>query len=280
LRVGAPIVFAGVGLSFLLWVDQEYVIPQMIPRLVRSHEDIHAPAAHTYAVQMLDPASSGAAKNALFMAARYVPAAAGETPSIRVLDVIERDDDLTPRAHLYADSAVWNAKDKRWDLTNGRRVRILKPDETHPLPEQPVEFYKGGVTPDEIQLNRSGDYVNLLKTERIDELISRPGSYGVRDLQRVKHIRFTQLLINPILLLLAVPCVLTRDPGQLKSAAMKCLGLTGACMTMVFVSYQMAGHPPIGASAEQIRLWSMAMAWMPVFVFGPLSFWLLERVKT
>ena len=45
--------------------------------------------------------------------------------------------------------------------------------------------------------------------------------------------------------LLAVPCVLTRDPGQLKSAAMKCLALTGACMATAFIAYQMAGHPPV-----------------------------------
>ena len=41
LRVAAPIVFASVLLNIFLLVDQELVIPQMIPKLTRDHDDVH-----------------------------------------------------------------------------------------------------------------------------------------------------------------------------------------------------------------------------------------------
>src|SRR5882757_3413939 len=38
LRVSAPIIFAALGLNVILFADQEAVIPQMIPKLTRTHE--------------------------------------------------------------------------------------------------------------------------------------------------------------------------------------------------------------------------------------------------
>ena len=100
--------------------------------------------------------------------------------------------------------------------------------------------YKSTITPEEINLYRSGNYVDLLSTERINELLDRPKSYGTLNLLRVKHWRFTQPLMNVILLLLAIPCVLTREPGQLKTGATKCLFFMGLGMGSMFLSQQLA----------------------------------------
>jgi len=47
--------------------------------------------------------------------------------------------------------------------------------------------------------------VNLLPTERINLLLQRPLAYGINQLLRVKHTRFTQPLMNIIMLLLGHP---------------------------------------------------------------------------
>ena len=47
--------------------------------------------------------------------------------------------------------------------------------------------------------------------------------------------------------------VLTREPGRLKRAAMKCLILSGACLATVFVCSMLAGQPPKPAWADQIQ---------------------------
>src|SRR5438270_6822551 len=44
LRVAAPIVLAGIVLNGLLVLDQEFVIPGMIPKLIRDHDEIHREA--------------------------------------------------------------------------------------------------------------------------------------------------------------------------------------------------------------------------------------------
>jgi hypothetical protein len=81
-----------------------------------------------------------------------------------------------------------------------------------------------------------------------------------------------------VLLLLAVPSVLTFDPKTLKTAATKCLTLMGLAMSSVFLCQQIAGQPPLGA--VWINLWPALMSWMPIFVFAPLAVFLLQRVRT
>jgi hypothetical protein len=85
--------------------------------------------------------------------------------------------------------------------------------------------------------------------------------------------------MNIVLLLLTIPNVMTFDPKSLKSAATKCLLLLATAMSSIFMCQQMAGRPPIGP--QWIAAWPALMAWVPIFIFGPLGTWLmLERLKT
>src|SRR3954447_8962158 len=68
LRVAAPIIIASVVLNALLIVDQEMIIPLMIPKLTRSHNEMHS-GSRQFAVQMIQDEN-----NALVSAARYLPA--------------------------------------------------------------------------------------------------------------------------------------------------------------------------------------------------------------
>jgi hypothetical protein len=43
-----------------------------------------------------------------------------------------------------------------------------------------------------VKLFRRSDYVDLLSTDRINQMLARPESYGRANLLRVKHMRFTQ----------------------------------------------------------------------------------------
>jgi hypothetical protein len=48
-------------------------------------------------------------------------------------------------------------------------------------------------------------------------------------------------------------------------------------MGSVFVTYQMAASPP---TPQLTNLWPALMAWVPIFIFGPLSILLMSQVKT
>lgn len=271
-RVALPIVLAGVALNGLLVADQELLIPQLIPRLIRSHDEMHVPTPRSYAVQMIRDE-----RNGLLSAALYTPAGESGPAKMDYLDVVERDDQLRPRGHLSADSAVWDDSAKLWRLTKGVHVTILGAQGGRPDSPQPVAVYQSDITPDEIAVWRGGQYVQLLPIRRIDELLRRPKSYGTPDLLRAKNLRLTQPIINVILLLLACPTVLAREPGSLKTSVMRCLLLCGPCMGAVFLAFQLAASPP---SPQWAYLWPALVAWLPIFIFGPISVWLLDTMKT
>lgn len=273
IRIAMPIIVAGVVLNvILLPIDQEVIIPQMIPKLMRDHGDVHESSVKTYPVNMMEDPVGG-----LFNAAAYSPPRKYSPAKIEYLDVIERDAEFQPVSHLYADEAVWNTALKRWDLTNGFSVPIAAPvDQVKLAQATPRTYYKTQMTPDEIALNLGKGYIELLPLQKINQLLSL-NRYGTLDLLRAKHLRVAQWLLNVFLLLLAISTVLTREPGRLKSSAAKCLVLTGLCMGSVFVTYQMAASPP---DPQLTNLWPALMAWVPIFIFGPLSILLMSRVKS
>jgi lipopolysaccharide export system permease protein len=271
LRVAAPIIIASVVLNALLIVDQELIIPAMIPKLARSHDEMHRGVKHV-AVQAVQDEN-----NALLYAARYIPAPpqGGAPATMLDVDVLERNEHFHTAAKITASRAEWDPRNNVWRLENATRLAQLLPDQ-RPVRES-IDVWQTSITPQEIDLYRNTDFVELLSTDRINELLERPKSFGAENLQRVKHSRFTQPIMNVILLLLAIPCVLTREPGKLKQGATICLLLIGLAMGSIFLCQQIAGTPPRSQIAAH---WPAIMAWVPIFLFGPLSVFLLDRVKT
>ncbi|MDQ3438997.1 MAG: LptF/LptG family permease [Planctomycetota bacterium] len=269
LRVVMPIIIAALVLNALLVVDQELIIPRMIPNLIRQHDDVEA-IAKSFPIGGLQDD-----EGRLLVAARYHPPTDESPASMELLSVIARDAELRPLSHTSADAAVWDDANGEWRLTNGKILDGLQ-GEDQASHEQPVDSYRSNITPEDIALYRSGDYVELLPTSRIDQLLNRTDSYGKTDLLRVKHTRWVQWLLNMVLLLLALALLLTRDPSQLKLGIMRCAGVTGLCMGAIFLSQQLAGQPQGGAQWEDT--WPALMAWTPIFLFFPAAVLLLERV--
>lgn len=267
LRIASPIIIFAVILSGLVVVDQEAIIPRMIPELTQKYD---VDKTDSYIVPPMQDD-----KNGLLIASRFYPATAKSAARMDIVDIIRHDNNLEPLSHTYADQAVWDADHKRWNLVRGFTITGLLPTQT---PTQPVpeEFYKSNITPEEIALFHSGDFVDLLSIAKIDQLLQRPQTYGTRDLLRVKHMRVAQWVMNVILLLLAIPAVLTRDPSTLKMATARSLGLSTAALATMFAAGALAAEAPIGR--QWIELWPAMMAWLPIFIFGPFAVWLLDRL--
>jgi lipopolysaccharide export system permease protein len=275
LRLSAPIIFASLGLNVLLFADQEALIPTMIPKLTRTHDQIQAGISafsKGYPIQAMQDSD-----RSVLMSSRFSPESGTEPANMLDVDVIERDQQLEPIAHISADRADWDDRRKIWLLTNGKRVTGLLPEQTR-SPEVAWPIWKTtNITPEEIALYRSNDYVELLSTDRINQLLGRPQNYGTVNLLTVKHSRVTQWLMNLVLVLLAVPCVLTREPGKLKQDLTRLMVIVGMAMGTIFICRQIAGHPPAGVLAAS---WPALLAWVPVFIYTPLSIYLLDRLHT
>jgi len=271
LRVTLPIVIAACVLNVLLIVDQELLIPRMIPMLTRKHDQVEAISRSYPIAGMQDD------KRRLLVAARYNPPTEQSPASMEYVSVVGRDEELRPTTHVTADAAAWDEEAGVWRLKNGKIIEGLQGDDRAP-DEAPWDTYESSITPEEIALYRSGDFVQLLPTARINQLLARKDSYGTIDLLRVKHTRWVQWLLNMVLLLLALACMLTRDPSQLKLGIMRCAAVTGLCMGAIFLSQQLAGHPHGGP--EWADTWPAIMAWSPILLFGPAAVFLLDRVNT
>jgi lipopolysaccharide export system permease protein len=273
LRVAMPIILAGVTLNALVIVNQELIIPNSAEKLSRDREDLGggAGAGDQFPIRAMQDDH-----NSLLFAARYTPPHPGAPAELLYVDILEHNAQDQVTGLITAEKATYDPGEQVWNLANGHRVSGLRADERASGPF-PVATWKTNIDPEEVKLFRRSDYVDLLSTERINQLLARPKSYGEQNLLRVKHMRFTQPLMNVILLLLAIPTVLQREPGRLKAAATKCLILTGLGMGSIFIAQQIAANPP---DIRFAREWPALMAWVPIFLFGPLAVFLLDRVKT
>lgn len=273
LRTAMPIVLATVVLSLVNYPLQEYVIPANIPKLLRGHSEVGREARRSFPVRALEDAQGN-----LLIAARFNPPTPTAPPSMIEVDLIIRDDHTRqPLAHVRADRAQWDDAQRRWLLTAGVVSTGLGPDEARAA-ERPLAVLPTTLTPEEITLYRSRDFVDLLPIRRIDELLAAPRGYGTADLLRVKHFRVTQYLSNVILILLVLPCIMNREPRTLRVGVVFLLGVMGAYMGTVFVCQHLAGTPaPVPALAPY---WPALMAWTPVLLFGPAVFIAIDRIRT
>lgn len=271
LRLAMPIILAGVVLNTLVIVNQELIIPNLTHKLSRERDEVGGATGETFPIRAMQDDH-----NSLLFAARYTPPGANRLAELLYVDIFEHNEKYQITGIVTAERAEYDPGERAWALTGGTRVTGLRADEV-PVAPAAIATWKTNIDPEEIKLFRKSDYVDLLSTDRINQLLARPKSYGEANLLRVKHWRFTQPLMNVILLLLAIPCVLTREPGHIKAAATKCLILTGVGMGSMFIAQQIAGRPPdLRLAAE----WPALMAWVPIFLFGPLAVILLDRVKT
>lgn len=272
LRVSVPVILCGVVINIILLpITQELIIPSMIPKLTLKHDELQESKGKSFQIRAMQDENGS-----VLFAGLFTMAADGAAAKMDKIDVIERNDKYEIAAHITADKAEYIPAQGGWNLTNGVRVTGVTSGKDRDT--QPLTFWKTSINPEEISLYRSGDYVELLPTSKINDLLARPKSYGTTALMRVKHFRLAQLLMNIILLLLAIPSVLTREPGTLKQAALKAGILSALCMILAFITRQLAGNPPAGE--RWINLWPALMAWVPIFLFLPIAMFLLDRLQT
>ena len=271
LRVAMPIVVPAVLLSFLVIVNQELVVPTLIPQLTRDRGQTAGRAGKSFEVAPLSDANG-----------RFLVSGTFEPPGVGAgaADVLDPTfvrfvSPWHPAEMVTADRAVWDAAARQWNLTAGLRVRKLTSGRTEP---KTITTYPGDITPEQIALAHSGKFLDLLSTSKINQLLARPSGESVANLLRVKHERMARPVINVILVLLAIPAVLTRDPGQLRFAVSQFGLLVGSCMGLVFLTQLFATSNPLGPGWESI--WPALVAWLPIFLYGPIAVILLDRVRS
>ena len=137
-------------------------------------------------------------------------------------------------------------------------------------------FYETDITPSQIPIRRQEGYKSLLSSKQL-AVLARQGT-RIKDLAELysqKHFRITEPIINMVMLMVALPILVCRDPKAMKSAIMISFGITSLCFIVTFVCKMAATEAVFGLSIKP-ELWP----WAPVFIFLPIAFIELDSMKT
>ncbi|MCK4851191.1 MAG: LptF/LptG family permease [Phycisphaerae bacterium] len=250
-----PVVLVGILLNALLIVNQELVIPRIADKLVRKQEN--AAGDMIMSVELQNDQS-----NTLLLGGLDVSQA-----TMTEAFLIRRDDLGRMTSLQYSPQASWDGK--AWRMDQADSLQILSAGQTPQVSKTDV-FYPTDLSPRELSLRNSSTYLKFQSTSRLvamsqqDYIRRRMGP----TLEMEKHFRFTNPVINVIILLLAAPLIVSREPKSVFLQMVKGLAVIVGAFGLAFAAQQLGAEKPLLA------------AWLPVFMFGPLAVLVLDSVKT
>jgi lipopolysaccharide export LptBFGC system permease protein LptF len=271
-RLAAPIMVAGLMMNGLLILDEEVVLPNVAHKLARQRDDVEG--------TKVDPVwfvrDTGTDGESRLVSAQHFSL---KQQAIRDLIVLELASDASSRGRLAhvvtADKALWNPEKKGWDLVRGIRVSASEDESStifdqHQMKPEPIDFYPCTLTPEELQLRKTTQWIQFLSTRQLN-LLAKRKEVNSNQIAQVKHGRFTMPIGNMILMVLGMSFFLHRLPDSVLTQGAKALGTCAVAFIISFMGQQLVGTIDVNAALP---------AWLPIFVFGPLAVLLLDNVKT
>lgn len=271
-RLATPIVVAGLMMNGLLILDQELVLPNVAHKLARQRDDVEGTRVDPVWF-VRDTSSEGMPR---LLSAQHFSL---KEQAIRNLIVLELYKDSASRGRLAqvvtADKARWNPEKTGWDLERGIRLSASDEGNTtifdqHQMKPEAVDFYPCSLTPEELQLRKTTQWIQFLSTRQLNLLASRK-EVNTNQIAQVKHGRFTMPIGNMILMVLGMSFFLHRLPDSVLTQGAKALATCAVAFIISFMGQQLVGSIEVNAALP---------AWLPIFVFGPLAVLLLDNVKT
>ena len=264
-RVIGPIVILALFFTGVLVVDQEFIIPSLSDKLVRSHDDI--PGEESYDIKFISDGNGSLIFSRKFLTGTSTLF----NPTIITRRMTNEGWEVTGR--IDAEKAIYNKQTGNWDLINGRSF-----DKGSTKGIQAKAFYKSDIAPQEIPIRLESEYKTLLSWRQLDTLTKQAQEGKIRnssELYSQKHFRVTEPIINFIMLMVCLPILVCRDPKTVKSAVSKSFAIVGGCFIVTFICKMIAPEADI-SNFYQIGFY----AWLPIFIFLPIAFILFDSMKT
>ncbi len=264
-RIIAPIVVLSALLTGLSIIDQEFIIPPLACKLVRSHDDL--PGQEFYDIWFI-----GDSKGSLICSQRFdVKTSTLHKPTIitrrKVSDSL---DDWETTGRIDAESAVFDPNTEKWLLTDGWETK-----KDFAEGRQPLNFYATEVLPTDIPVRTQSKNKTLLSSRQLSTL-AKQGT-KIKDIAQVysqMHFRITDPVMNMVMLMISLPILVCRDPKSMKPAVMKSFAIITACFILTFVCKILATEVVFD------RIIPEFWAWLPVFIFLPVAVIELDSMKT
>ncbi|MCA9243920.1 MAG: LptF/LptG family permease [Phycisphaerales bacterium] len=260
-RVAAPLIMCAVPLVALTVLNEEFLIPQIAHKIARQHDDM---------VHQRDTGVDCARdeRNAILHARRVDPD--GRMWSVIILDP---GADGRPEAVIEADSATYDSRAQTWLLERGRRYPLENQVKLGQRADQTatrIDEYAFGLTPEQVSLRRDAQWVDFLSVRQMTDLLRAGSLPNWSSLNVKRHIRLTEPAAHLIMVMLAIPFFLTREPSNVIAAGGYALLLVGVFFAFMFFTRQFTAEPRF----------AMLYAWAPIMLFAPIAVLRLSNVKT
>lgn len=272
-RILAPILLLSVFLTGLMVADQELLIPKYAYELTADHDELSE--ANTYGISFI-----GDENGSLFCSPSYDE----NTQTLHDLFIIMRepiegrgDEIYRVTGKIRAASAVYDAQRGGWDLTDGQQMVLVSDlNAAEGRQAEPIDFYPSSLTAADIPIRKREGFKSLLSLRQLTELEHHAGvrKTDLAALALQKHSRITDPIVNLIMLMVALPVLVCRDPKAMKTAVMISFLTTLSCFLVVFICDLFATEVFFG----QIRpaIW----AWAPIFIFFPVALVEIDSMRT
>jgi lipopolysaccharide export system permease protein len=263
-RVIVPIVLLALLLTGLLVIDQEFLIPPLSDKLVRTQDTI--PGQEFYDVHFIVDGNGS-----LICSQKFdVKTSTLYKPTIITRRKIPDSVIWEVTGRIEAKKAIYDFRNRKWLLANGLFIEKGSIEGS-----RPIAFYASDIAPRDIPIRRKSRHKTLLSSRQLAVLASQRTK--IKDLAQLysqKHFRITDPIINLVMLMVCLPILVCRDPKSMKSAIMISFGTTAACFITTFICKMFATEVVFDRVIPE--LW----AWLPVFIFLPIALIELDSMKT
>jgi len=260
-RIITPIVILGFCLNLLMVIDQELILPQLADKLLRKPDEMSK-----LKIKRVPPLPD--IGESLLTANKYDP----QTQTMfNMLVILREKSQMTGR--ITAEKAVWNHHLSVWELENGREYGSDLDSQSQKITRgyKNITQYKSELSADNLWLFLNSHSKSLMSSADLSALLRKRLKPGDRaDAIGEKHFRFTDPIINMVMLLVGLPLLISRERRSTKTSIFLAMIGAGGCFILTFACKLMAG-----GSVDPIFA-----AWLPIIIFLPLSVLALDSIKT
>jgi lipopolysaccharide export system permease protein len=262
-RIGVPILVAALGLNLVQLANQELVLPRLAPLLIRSHHEIGMQGVEAFEVPFTSDGRGGLLQAPLFDPTHSTL----ESPTF-----LERDETGRTVRRISADRARWDEAARAWILAGGRAItpQATASGTTAVLRGEPIARYATDLGPDILKMRRFREYATMLSIRQIGQMLHSPGVVDEDALVRFALARFSTVLINMLVLVMALPFFLLREPASLLRSSLLCAALTIPAMLGALMAFAVhfPGIPP------------SVSVFLPALVLLPVMLFMLSLIKS
>lgn len=265
-RIVAPVLVSAFALLGLSILNQEFLVPRVADKLVCQKEDPHGlgpiPVRGTF-----EP-------NGIHIEGDKASRTNREVVNLRV---------TIPEAvagtliHITARQAIYHPNQEgrggRWELLQTIPMEIEGWDRENAILET-VDIGHYFLAVREVgfdAITQDPQWYTLVSTQRLFEELQRPDAGRMSSIAVLFHARLTRPILGMILVIMGLSVILRDQNRNIFISAGSCLGLCGLFFAVIYTCQLLGSY----------NLLTPALAaWVPILVFGPLSWVLFDAVHT